>query len=196
MGLEQGGLVGTSVNVDQGVAFADELAFFVMDSGDDAVDLAGDRSGVNRSDGADGIEVDADVALLGGCGDEADGPAATSRGFCRGRGGVALAQDEIKSAGEYQEDNNPHEDADTFVPGGSIGSLVLRSRGRAGIVISRQVSNPLSRLCDGPWQESPYSIDEICGFLDTVVSVDPGAGSINQVRAASLLYVSCGTIKL
>ena len=63
-------------------------------------------------------------------------------------------------------------------------------------MISRQVGDPLSRLCDGLWQKSPYSIDEICGFLDTVVSVNPGAGSINQVRAASLLFVSCGTIKI
>ena len=129
LGLEKGCLVGAGVDVDQRIAFANELAFFVVDGRDDSIDLAGDRGGVNGRDGADGIEIDADVALLGVCGNETDRAAATSRGFCGGRGGVALAQDKIESAGKYQEHNNPHDRADTLVPGGCIGYLVFRTRG-------------------------------------------------------------------
>ena len=129
LGLEKGSLVRPRVNVDQRIAFADELALLVMYGCDNSIDLAGDRSGVNGRDGADGIEIDADVALLGVCGDETDRAAATSGGFRGGRGGVALAQDQIKSTGEYQEDDDPHEGTDTFVPCRGVGNLVLRTRG-------------------------------------------------------------------
>jgi len=44
--LEKGSLVGTRINVNQGIALADELPLFVVDIGDDAIHLAGDRSGV------------------------------------------------------------------------------------------------------------------------------------------------------
>ena len=55
------------------------------------------------------------------------------------------------------------------------------------ILISRQVDGPLSVRCYGLRPESPYSIDGNCGFLDTVVSVNPDAGSLNQLGAASLV---------
>ena len=173
LGLEKRSFVGARVDVNQRIAFADELAFFVVDSRDDSIDLAGDRSGVNRRDGADGIEIDADVALLSVCGDETDRAAATTRGFRGGGGSVALAQDKIKSAREDQEHNNPHDRADTFVAGGCIGSAVFRIRSRGKVLISRQVGDPLQIRCYRFEPGSPYSIDGNCGFLDTVVSVFP-----------------------
>src|SRR5258707_14213854 len=139
-------MVGTRINVNQGIALADELPLFVVHIGDDAIHLAGDRSGVNGRDGADGIEVDADVALPCGCGDESDGAASTSWGFCGCRGCVALAHDEVKSAREDQEENNPDEGTDTFVPGRNSREM-FRACGCANILISRQVGGPLSSLC-------------------------------------------------
>ena len=187
LGLEKGSFVGACVDVDQRIAFAHELAFFVVDRRDDSIDLTGDRSCVNGRDRADGIQIDADVTFFCICGDQTDGATATARGFRGGRRSVALAQDKIESAGKYQEQNNPHESADTFVPGGCIGCLVFRTRGRANVLISRQVGDPLSIRCYGLRPESPYSIDGNCGFLDTVVSVNPDAGSLNQLGAASLV---------
>src|SRR5258707_15871001 len=102
-------MVGTRINVNQGIALADELRLFVVNIGDDAIHLAGDRSGVNGRDGADGIEVDTDVALPCGCGDESDGAASTSRRFCGRRGCVALAHDEVKSAREDRSEEHTSE---------------------------------------------------------------------------------------
>ena len=115
--LEQGSLVGTCVNVNQGIALADELTLFVVNICDDAIYLAGDRSGVNGRDGANGIEVDANIALLCGCGDESDRAASTSWGFRGCRGCVALAHDEVKSSRKDQEHDNPDDGTDTSVPG-------------------------------------------------------------------------------
>jgi len=142
--LKQGGLVGAGVNVNQRIAFADELALLVMDSGDDAVYLAGDRGRVNGRDGADRIEVDADVALLRGCTHEVDRATATSGRFRGGRRSVTLAQDEVESHREDEEHKNPDDGLDTFVPGGRNERLMLRTRGWANILISRQVGDPLS----------------------------------------------------
>ena len=142
--LKKRGLVGTGVNVNQRIALADKLPLFVMDGGDDAIHLAGDRGGVNGRDGADGIEVDADVALLRGCGYETDRATATSRGFRGCRTCVALAQDEIKSARKNEEHNNPHEGPDAPVAGRRNGSKMFRVCGCARVLISRQVDDPLS----------------------------------------------------
>jgi hypothetical protein len=120
------------------------LPLFVMDSGDDAIHLAGNRSGVNGRNGADGIEVDADVTLLCACGNEADRAAATPRGLSGCRAGIALAQDEEKSCRKDKENNNPHEGPDTLVPGRRNGNKMFRVCRCARVLISRQVGDPLS----------------------------------------------------
>ena len=62
--LQKLSAVGTRIDVDQRIALVDALALRVVHGIDQAVDLAGNRIGVDRGDGADGVEVDADTTLL------------------------------------------------------------------------------------------------------------------------------------
>ena len=61
--LGQRSLIGPRIDIQQGIAFVDQLAFAVVDVDDFALHPAGDRDGVDRSDGAEGIDVNADVPL-------------------------------------------------------------------------------------------------------------------------------------
>ena len=65
LGFEQLRLVGAGIDVDQRIAFLDELPFCVMYRGEDAAGLRGDVGGVDRGDGPDGIEIYADAAFRG-----------------------------------------------------------------------------------------------------------------------------------
>ena len=142
LGLEKRSLVRPGVDVDQRIAFADKLAFFVMHGGDDAVDLAGDRCGVNGCDGANGIEIDADVALLCNRGYKTDRAASTPWRFRGSCGSVALAHDEIKTSRKDEKNNNPHKGPYTLVARRRSGEMIFRVCAR--VLISRQVGDPLS----------------------------------------------------
>ena len=57
------GFVGPGIDFDQRLAFADHLAFAIVDGDDPSRDLAVEADGGDGSDGAEGVDVDADVAL-------------------------------------------------------------------------------------------------------------------------------------
>ena len=57
------GFVGPGVDFDQRLAFADHLAFAIVDGDDPSGDLAVEADGGDGGDGAKGVDVDADVAL-------------------------------------------------------------------------------------------------------------------------------------
>jgi hypothetical protein len=56
------------------------------------------------------------------------------------------------------------------------------------VLFSRQVGNPYVKTVLRALSKSPYSIDEFCGFLDTVDSADPDAGSINPLKRGVNLF--------
>ena len=58
------GLAGVAIDIDQRLVLANELAFPVMHLVYEAGDLAGNRVGVDRSDGANGFEIHPDISLL------------------------------------------------------------------------------------------------------------------------------------
>ena len=90
------------------MALANELAFLVVHLGHQAGDLAGDRVGVDRSDGANGFEIHADISLLcrgDGNGYRASGAAAGRRAL----GFVAVAKHEKENNGKDQQQEDPHE---------------------------------------------------------------------------------------
>ena len=65
LGLGEGGLVGTRVDVDERLALADDLSFFVVDGHDLAGDLAVDGDGEDRRDGPESVVIDVDIAGVG-----------------------------------------------------------------------------------------------------------------------------------
>ena len=72
-------LIGTGIDVDQRIALANVLGFAVVDGRDHSRHLARDRGGVDRSDGADRVQVDADVALSCRYRRDADGAGVSAR---------------------------------------------------------------------------------------------------------------------
>ena len=79
VGLRQRRLIRTRVNFRDQIAFLDLIAFLEIDLQQIATDLAADRHGRKRGHSAQRIEVDSDVALADGLGND------------RHRGGVAPA---------------------------------------------------------------------------------------------------------
>ncbi len=63
--LGEGGLVGARIDVDERLAFVNDLAFLVVNGHDLAGDLAVDGDGEDGGDGAEGVVVDVDIAGMG-----------------------------------------------------------------------------------------------------------------------------------
>ncbi len=63
LSLHQRRTIGSRVNVNQRITLFDALILLVIHRHDHAVDLAGDGAGVHRRHRADGLQVDADIAL-------------------------------------------------------------------------------------------------------------------------------------
>ena len=57
------GFVGPGIDFDQRLAFADHLSFAIVDRDDPSGDLAVEADGRDGGDGAQGVDVDTDVAL-------------------------------------------------------------------------------------------------------------------------------------
>ena len=68
VGLRQRGFVGPRVDLGDQIAFLDLVAFLEIDLEQIAADLAADGHGRERSNGAERIEIDSDVALADGLG--------------------------------------------------------------------------------------------------------------------------------
>ena len=66
LGGEHVGLVLPGIDLDQELAALDQLTFTVANLGDDTGYLADQGGGIDRGDGADGVQVDADVAFFRG----------------------------------------------------------------------------------------------------------------------------------
>ena len=66
LGGEHVGLVLPGIDLDQGLAALDQLPFTVVHLGDDTGYLADQGGGIDRGDGADGVQVDADIAFFRG----------------------------------------------------------------------------------------------------------------------------------
>src|SRR5258708_39492559 len=103
LSLQQSRAIGAIVNINQRVAFANNLPLFVVHCSDDSVDLAGDGGGVNRSDGANRIEINSDIAFLRACG--YDGCRTASSPWRPRVGGRILmfSQDQIEGRGKNQQ---------------------------------------------------------------------------------------------
>ena len=145
LGLQQIRLVRAGIDIDQRVAFADDLTFPVVHRGDNSVHLAGDRTGIDRRDGSDRIEVETNIAFRGGGGRQRDWSAASS---CRARGlcGVLfVAQNQRESRPKNQQDNNPNHDSDAGALTTSRDVLLIfwPTHGTC-VLISRQVDSSLA----------------------------------------------------
>ena len=69
LGLQYLRLKGARIDIDQGIAFVNDLTFDVVNGGDESVHLSGDGRSVDGRDRTDRLQVDADAALLrNGCG--------------------------------------------------------------------------------------------------------------------------------
>src|ERR1035437_3640208 len=102
--------VGARVDVNQWIALAHQLTFLKVHSDDQAIHLAGDRSGIDGSDRADCVEVNADVTLLSGRGCDRD-LWRRGRYFVRGNE-VTPYQHDYKRNDEHQQ--NPYDDPHYF----------------------------------------------------------------------------------
>jgi hypothetical protein len=96
--LHEHGAVGARVYVNQRVARRDALAFGKVHAEDYSRDLRGDRSRVHRSDCADRVQINADIAFLRRGGGDGDAGGANLRG--RGFFGVFVVAID-------QEERNP-----------------------------------------------------------------------------------------
>ena len=98
------------INVDQRITLMNRLALSIMHLRDDTGDLVIDGSGIYGGDRADGILINADIALLGsGNGQryrapEAGATATTRRAL---RGVVMVPQNEHQDEGKDQQEQNP-----------------------------------------------------------------------------------------
>ena len=75
----------TRVYVNQRVALRNALTFRIVDANDYSCDLGGNRRGVNRSDGADRVQINTDIAFLRRRSSDGDAGGANLRGrgfFC------------------------------------------------------------------------------------------------------------------
>ena len=112
LGGEHVGLVRPGIDLDQGLAAVHQLPFTVVHLGDDTGYLADQGGGIDRGDGADGVQVDADVAFFRGSDVQGDGaalgasPAATSR-----RGGLLAVHDPPEEQAKEDQDDHPDQDA-------------------------------------------------------------------------------------
>src|ERR1700746_978399 len=66
LSLQKGGAVGTVVDINQRIAFVNDLSFFVVHCGNYSVDLASDGRCVDWCDRANRIQIDSNIAFLGG----------------------------------------------------------------------------------------------------------------------------------
>jgi hypothetical protein len=98
------------VDVDQRIAFADDLRFTVVHGGNKTGNLARDHAGVDRRDRANGVQVDADVALLRGNGVDRDRAAEAFLRrllLCRLRFVVMFAKRKVKDEHQHESDREP-----------------------------------------------------------------------------------------
>jgi hypothetical protein len=86
-----------------------------MNSGDQAIHLAGDRSGVNGRDGSDSVEIDAEIALLRGRdGERHRAATSASTAACGGRiWRIFAVQHKIDADPEGQKDYHPDKNTDS-----------------------------------------------------------------------------------
>ena len=75
--------VGTRIDVNQRIALIYSLTLLVVDVNDQAIHLAGNGIGIDRGDGADGVQVDADIAFFRRRGRNGN---SNHLGFCRSGG--------------------------------------------------------------------------------------------------------------
>jgi hypothetical protein len=112
LGGEHVGLVGPGIDLDQGLAAVDDLTFTVADLADDAGYLADNGGGIDRGNGADGVQVDTDVALFGDSGVQGDGAAPSAPAAAAGRRrGLFAVHDPPEKQGEQDQDDRPDQDA-------------------------------------------------------------------------------------
>ena len=143
--LHQRGLIRTSVNLNQWIALANDLPLFVVHLGDNSVHLARNRSSVNWRDRADTVEIKSNIAFLRGSGRHGNRTTPHSWRTRILRAVIVLVQNQPESSSKDQEQNEPHDNADTFVLGWTdIRLLLFRPAGRMFILVNWQVDYPLS----------------------------------------------------
>ena len=71
-GLHELRFKGPGIDIDQCLAFANQLTFLVINLTYHSGDFAGDRSGINRGDRADGGEIHRNISFLRDCGGDRD----------------------------------------------------------------------------------------------------------------------------
>jgi hypothetical protein len=107
--LQQGGAVRAGVYFHQGVALVDELAFRIVHCGNYSVHLTSDARSMEGSNSPNGVEVNANITLLGrdrvNSGHSA---CATARELRRSV--IVMAQDKKETKGEDEKDSNPYDD--------------------------------------------------------------------------------------
>ena len=112
MRLQKNGAVRTRIDVNQRIALTYPLTLRIMHGNDQAIHLAGNRIGIDRGDGADGVKVNADVTLLSRRTRNGD-PRRRGRDFFRGIE-VAPYQHDRKHKDEQQQ--NPYDDPHYLMP--------------------------------------------------------------------------------
>ena len=109
LGLQYLRLKGTRIDIDQGVAFVDDLPFDVVDCGHESIHLSGDGRSVDGRDRTDRFQVDADVAFLrNGCGNGHSTRSNQPRSLWPPEDAFVMSHDEVRPDGE-SERNDPHQ---------------------------------------------------------------------------------------
>ena len=110
--LQKSCAVRTGIDVDQRVALPNQLTLLVVHGDDEAVDLAGNRIGIDRGHRADFVKIDADVTFRSGRGRNVD----LRR---RGRGfflAFVVAPYQHHSKHEQEQQNSSYDDPPHSAP--------------------------------------------------------------------------------
>ena len=118
MRLQKRGAVGTRIDVNQWIALLYALTLLKLHVNHQAIHLAGNRSGIYRSDRADGVQIDADVAL-GSRGSRNGDPdhLGSSRGRRRFLCCLVVAPDQHQRQQQEQRQQDPENHSQALAPG-------------------------------------------------------------------------------
>jgi hypothetical protein len=131
------------VDVNERIVLTYSLTLRIMHGNDQAIHLAGNRIGIDRGYGADGIKVDADVTLLGRRGRNGD----PRRGRACGRrffGFLVVVQNQEERNRHDQGQQDPHDDVQTLMSGNKGRELMVSTDGGMPVNVSGQSESPFS----------------------------------------------------
>src|SRR5271166_3333622 len=114
LSLQELCLEGSRVDFDQGLAFANELAFLVVNLGHEPRDFAGNRVGIDGSDGTNRFQINPNIAFLRGCDGYCDWAGRATPGGCRCSFAIiVLPEHQHQNYGQDQQHQCPNEQPST-----------------------------------------------------------------------------------